>query len=80
MFTSMCTQYVDIAFALNLAPYFHRNIGRGIESNMPTNANKLLPHPYPSAWYMLGANSGKQKAIRLLKNCDAAIALLVWSP
>lgn len=47
---------------------------------MPTKASKLLPQPYPSAWYMLGANSGNKKAIKLLRNCDAAIALLVWSP
>lgn len=46
----------------------------------PPKASRVLDHPYPSAWYILGANSGNKKAIRLLENCIAAMALLVWSP
>lgn len=70
-------QYVDAAFARRPGPYFHNHNGRGIASIKPTKAIKLLPHPYPSALYILGANKGNKKAIKLLENCIAAMALLV---
>lgn len=73
-------QYVDTALALNLAPYLHKNKGRGIASIKPANAITLLPHPYPNAAYMLGAKSGNKNAVRLLTNWLAASALLVCSP
>jgi hypothetical protein len=39
--------------------------GAGIVIRIAQKANKLLPHPYPKAVYIVGANSGNPKAVML---------------
>ena len=61
-------QYVGLALFLSRAPNFHTKIGSGMASTKPAKAMALLPHPYPRASYILGANNGNKKAVKLCMN------------
>lgn len=66
--------HCSLPFALNFAPYFQSSSGAGTPIINDRNPNKLLPHPYPSAAYMLGAKMGKANAVTLRRNWLAAEA------
>lgn len=77
-FKSIC-HHCSFPFALSLVPNFQSSSGAGIPIIRDRKANKLLPHPYPKAEYMLGAKMGNAKAATLRRNWLAAVAEDVYS-
>ena len=64
--------------ALNLSPNFHRMNGAGNPSPTAINPNTELPHPYPNALYIAGANSGNPKPASDLNTVVDATALAAY--
>jgi hypothetical protein len=62
-----------------LAPYFHSTNGAGHPITSAKPASSVSPHPYPSALYIAGANSGKPNPARLRRQDTAARALAACS-